>query len=333
EYNMVLEARAKGSFYRVKTKIDIFANFEASRFNFCAVFNRHRRITIRHRSNLKTESTRRRSGNRLHFEASIRQRSKLVNHRKGIICNYTRNQDFSRLRTWHTDNCVLRPQTSGVYYEETKPKWTTGTLVSIFAVIRHKFIYRPGKTNQNADTLSRIPIHHNSYTPAISVISKVGLPSADEIKQAHENETLCIEQTKQFQCKLNKNGLLTHKGKILIPGSLKHRVMERFHDHLLGGHLGIAKTMKRVSQRFSWPNMVNDITVYINSCIVCAKRKAYGKKTAPLSPLEPTSFFWQRVALDIVGPLPETYKGNRYILVMSEYTSRYMLAVAMKNQS
>ncbi|KZS19909.1 Uncharacterized protein APZ42_013539 [Daphnia magna] len=55
--------------------------------------------------------------------------------------------------------------------------------------------------------------------------------------------------------------------------------------------------------------------------------------TAPLSPLEPTTFFWQRVALDIVGPLPETYKGNRYILVMSEYTSRYMLAVAMKNQS
>ncbi|KZR99869.1 Uncharacterized protein APZ42_004097, partial [Daphnia magna] len=33
-----------------------------------------------------------------------------------------------------------------------------------------KITYRPGKTNQNADTLSRIPIHHNSYTPAISVI-------------------------------------------------------------------------------------------------------------------------------------------------------------------
>ncbi|KAI9560471.1 hypothetical protein GHT06_014495 [Daphnia sinensis] len=193
-------------------------------------------------------------------------------------------------------------------------------------------VYRPGKTNQNADTLSRIPIHQISYTPAISVISKAGLPSTAEIKQA-QGTGLCIDQKKRFQHKLNKDGLLTHKGKILIPSCLKHRVMERFHDHLLGGHLGIAKTVKRISQRFFWPNMVKDITMYINSCTICAKRKAYGKKTAPLSPLEPTTFIWQRVALDIVGPLPETYKGNRYILVMSEYTTRYMLAVAMKNQS
>jgi hypothetical protein len=37
--------------------------------------------------------------------------------------------------------------------------------------------------------------------------------------------------------------------------------------------------------------------------------------------------------MDIVGPLPETYAGNRYILVMSEYATRYMIAVAMKDQT
>ncbi len=79
--------------------------------------------------------------------------------------------------------------------------------------------------------------------------------------------------------------------------------------------------------------MLLDITNYINGCLICAKRKAYGKKSAPLQPLEPSTFFWQRVAMDIVGPLPETYSGNRYILVMSEYATRYMIAVAMKDQT
>jgi len=36
--------------------------------------------------------------------------------------------------------------------------------------------------------------------------------------------------------------------------------------------------------------------------------------------------------MDVVGPLPETYQGNRYILVMSEYATRYMIAIAMQNQ-
>ncbi len=36
--------------------------------------------------------------------------------------------------------------------------------------------------------------------------------------------------------------------------------------------------------------------------------------------------------MDIVGPLPETYNGNRYILVMSEYTTRYMIGVAIRDQ-
>jgi IS30 family transposase len=78
--------------------------------------------------------------------------------------------------------------------------------------------------------------------------------------------------------------------------------------------------------------MFYDIKNYIKSCVACAKRKAYGATTAPLKPLEQSNFFWQRVAMDVVGPLPETYQGNRYILVMSEYATRYMIAVAMQNQ-
>jgi hypothetical protein len=35
--------------------------------------------------------------------------------------------------------------------------------------------------------------------------------------------------------------LITHKVKIVVPATLTNRVIERFHDHILGGHLGITK--------------------------------------------------------------------------------------------
>ena len=37
-----------------------------------------------------------------------------------------------------------------------------------------------------------------------------------------------------------------------------------------------------------------------------------------MQPIEPSTFTWQRITMDVVGPLPETYNGNRYILVLSQ---------------
>ena len=190
-------------------------------------------------------------------------------------------------------------------------------------------IHRPGKLNQNADALSRIP-KKVDLVPSISVIMKGSFPSKEEFICAQQKDEYCLR--KQSPNRNDGMNLITSKGKIIVPLILINRVIERFHDHILGGHLGITKTAKRISQKYFWPQMIVDITNYINSCLICAKRKAYGKRMAPLKPLEPSLFFWQRIAMDIVGPLPETYSGNRYILVMSEYATRYMIAVAMKDQ-
>ena len=39
------------------------------------------------------------------------------------------------------------------------------------------------------------------------------------------------------------------------------------------------------------------------------------------------------MALDIFGPLPETQKGNRYILIMQDRLRRYTIVVPLQNQS
>ena len=40
----------------------------------------------------------------------------------------------------------------------------------------------------------------------------------------------------------------------------------------------------------------------------------------------------QRVAVDIAGPLPQTAKGNLYILVGADYFTRWVEAYAIPNQ-
>ena len=39
---------------------------------------------------------------------------------------------------------------------------------------------------------------------------------------------------------------------------------------------------------------------------------------------------FQKIAMDIVGPLPRSSSGNRYVLVICDYATRYPEAVPMR---
>ena len=56
------------------------------------------------------------------------------------------------------------------------------------------------------------------------------------------------------------------------------------------------------------------------------------KNRAPLQPIE-TGFPFERIAMDIMGPLPKTGRGNKYILVVSDYFTKWPEAFALPDQS
>ncbi|XP_062601794.1 uncharacterized protein LOC134263457 [Saccostrea cucullata] len=120
---------------------------------------------------------------------------------------------------------------------------------------------------------------------------------------------------------------------LVVPESLRQKVMKIAHDSILGGHLGTKKTLDRIMSNFYWPGIQGDVTRYCQSCDICQRTFPKGKVTkVPLEkmPLIDTPF--ERVAVDLVGPLsPITDKGNRYILTVVDYSTRYPEAVALKN--
>ncbi|CAH1253110.1 RTL1 [Branchiostoma lanceolatum] len=85
-------------------------------------------------------------------------------------------------------------------------------------------------------------------------------------------------------------------------------------------------------ERFFWYGMATDVELHVKGCSECAKRKTGSRRRrAPLVPSSP-GFRWERVAMDFMGPFPETPKGNKHILVISDYMTKWVEAVALPDQ-
>ena len=116
---------------------------------------------------------------------------------------------------------------------------------------------------------------------------------------------------------------------VVIPASLRHEILVACHDDPTAAHLGIFKTYEKVRSRYYWNGMYKDIEHWCKSCIDCAMKKIpRGKHKAPLLPI-PVDGAFDRVAMDILGPFPVSHDGNRYIIVFSDYYTRWPEAFAL----
>jgi transposase InsO family protein len=147
-----------------------------------------------------------------------------------------------------------------------------------------------------------------------------------------EADTIRGDHTKRYR--YNENGeIIDINNRLIVPLVKVKEVLEENHDHMLAGHLGIAKTLAKIKRQYKWPQMKQHVVLHVNSCLMCARRKSFGATKAPLQPLPPVVAVWERIAMDVVGPIQESNKGYRYILVISDYASRFVFTIPMKNQT
>jgi len=118
---------------------------------------------------------------------------------------------------------------------------------------------------------------------------------------------------------------------LVVPESLRTRVMRLGHESVMSGHLGCKRTAHKVLAEFYWPGVQSDIKRFCQSCDACQRTIPRGKVVrAPLGKMPLIEVPFQRVAVDLVGPIePRSAKGNRYILTLIDYASRYPEAVAL----
>ena len=101
------------------------------------------------------------------------------------------------------------------------------------------------------------------------------------------------------------------------------------HNHPTGGHFGKDAVFRKISERYYWKGMSKDIEEYVKKCDSCQRRGQKGGK-GELYPIKVGKPF-ERIGIDFVGPLEKTRKGNKYILVTTDYLTKWPEAKAMKD--
>ncbi len=109
---------------------------------------------------------------------------------------------------------------------------------------------------------------------------------------------------------------------LVVPASLRDDLLKELHDQPTAGHLGEKRTTLRVSARFFWPYYRRDVCKWCRTCLLCQARKPPQPRPRAAMHQYRVGAPMERVAMDILGPLPESHLGNKYILIVGDYFTR-----------
>ena len=120
--------------------------------------------------------------------------------------------------------------------------------------------------------------------------------------------------------------------RLVAPLPIRRQLFKQIHQTRTGGHQGINNTIAVVNRHFYWPGQYADVRRWCQQCEGCARAKtgesghrAKLVQDIPGMPME-------RMAVDLMGPLPKTENGNLYIAVVVDYFTKWAEAFALPNK-
>jgi len=116
--------------------------------------------------------------------------------------------------------------------------------------------------------------------------------------------------------------------RLCVPKTLRPKCLIMAHER--AGHLGKNKVGKSLSKWFHWPIMYSDTATHCTSCEVCQKFSKSKPRHTPMVEREVVTIPFERVAIDLVGPLPKARGGYEFMLTCIDLASRWLEAVALK---
>ena len=198
--------------------------------------------------------------------------------------------------------------------------------------------YRPGKENVAADALSRRLDYHildlvyacNALQSTIKIDPMVKTAIIKAYHTDYVFGPIYATTTATKTTKINpsikhfkvRNDLLyfglygqATRNRLCIPldarlpddsMTIRQALVYDVHDSKAsGGHLGIDKTLDKLTTYYYWPNMTRYVKRYIATCDICQRIKpSQQKPQGLLQPLPIPAKKWEQISMDFIGPLP-----------------------------
>lgn len=167
------------------------------------------------------------------------------------------------------------------------------------------------------------PAEHTGLlsTKRIDKVSK-GDPTLTSVRaaivsQVWPNEVKRYEKVKD-ELRIRGNSV-TRLGTIVIPKDLRAHVLAAAHQ----GHPGQSAMKSLLRARVWWPDMSKDADNYVKLCSSC-NLNAHPEFPVPMRRSSLPEEAWEKLAVDFNGP--HSACGNRSILVIVDYFSRFVIA-------
>lgn len=197
--------------------------------------------------------------------------------------------------------------------------------------VAHTRGHNGDKYNELADKMAR-----EALIP--HVVSCAAVHAPPELHQEDDEDILAIKRqlekgklVKEYHL---KDGVVWTKqfgvDKLLVPKKQRLLLLQLAHyDPIYGAHYGVKKTRTKLNN-YHWPGIGTDVAMFVSACVKCqmnkdTKSKTYGK----LMPIRTTSLF-NRIQMDLIGPLTESTTGQKFIVTAIDAFSRMGFARACR---
>ena len=217
----------------------------------------------------------------------------------------------------HTDHMALE----SILKRDMDPTLKSRTLRAIEYLQAFDLDIRriPGTKNVIADALSRIiSVEANAVStaePDVAFLQSIREKYVED--ELFKNILERLQRGEQLRGRYAlDDGILyyTRRGvqRVCIPrvNEILSILLHDCHDSLLGGHLGVDKTLAYAQRHFYWPKMEKDVREYVESCQLCQQCKSQNICPAGLlQPLPIPEKRWESMSMDIITHLPLSTNG------------------------
>ena len=136
---------------------------------------------------------------------------------------------------------------------------------------------------------------------------------------------------KYYPPRLNYIGNKSSLKQLVVPAKYRRAILSISHDAPLSSHVGVAKVQSSLLLRFYWPGLFRDALQYVRTCPECQQvGKRVKKAKAPMVVMPTVNKPFERIIMDVVGPLDKSLQGNIFMLVIIDTHSHYPEAIPLK---
>lgn len=202
-----------------------------------------------------------------------------------------------------------------------------------------KIVHRKGELHVTPDLLSRsVPVIDALVPVEPDIVDKWYINTVKKVRKDpvkfsnwRVTEGLLYKYVKSKYPKLDDE---KDVWKRVVPKPDRRQLIVNAHDPPTAGHIGVNKTYFKLAEQYYWPKMRSDVAAYVRKCQVCATYKPSNDTPRERMQSHPkVDRPWEMISTDLMGPLPRSTKGNSFILVVTDYLSKFSLVFPLRTSS